>query len=91
MSKAGIIFLTLLALTMPLLTACSDDDEAPVIPATAADAKEQPTSQSARLVDPDEPPQNPYLADSIWSTTHRDSYCHGSSPMQGRARPPLEK
>lgn len=65
MSKAGIIFLTLLVLTMPLLTACSDDDEATAIPATAADAKEQPTSQSAWLVDPDEPPQNPYLADSL--------------------------
>ena len=46
-------------------------------------------SQPAWLVDPDEPPQNPYLADSVWSTTHRNSYCQGSSPYAGPSEAPV--
>jgi hypothetical protein len=30
--------------------------------------------------DGNEPPANPYLADSPWSMTHRNSYCQASSP-----------
>ncbi|HEY9160055.1 MAG TPA: hypothetical protein VIS94_03090 [Desulfomonilia bacterium] len=33
--------------------------------------------------DGNEPPANPYLADSPWSMTHRNSYCQASSPYPG--------
>ena len=31
----------------------------------------------------DEPPANPYLADSPWAITHRNSYAQASSPYAG--------
>ena len=34
----------------------------------------------------DEPPVNPYLADSPWPMTHRNPYCQASSPHAGPAR-----
>jgi hypothetical protein len=33
--------------------------------------------------DGNEPPANPYLADSPWSMTHRNPYCQASSPYPG--------
>lgn len=33
--------------------------------------------------DGNEPPKNPYLADSPWPMTHRNSYCQASTPYPG--------
>jgi len=33
--------------------------------------------------DGNEPPENPYLADSYWPMTHRNPYCQASSPFHG--------
>lgn len=33
--------------------------------------------------DLNEPPRNPYLADSPWPMTHRNPYCQASSPLTG--------
>ncbi len=33
--------------------------------------------------DGNEPPRNPYLADSYWPMTHKNSYCQASSPFPG--------
>ena len=35
------------------------------------------------VADGNEPPANPYLADSPWSMTHRNPYCQASSPFPG--------
>ncbi len=84
-SKWGTIFLAVLLLILPVMAACSDNDETP----TAQPADNQTASQPAWLTDPNEPPQNPYLADSVWSTTHRNSYCQGSSPYAGPSEAPV--
>jgi len=84
LSKAGIIFLAVLMITSSLLITCGGDDETP----TAQPANGQTASHPAWLTDPNEPPKNPYLADSVWSTTHRDSYLQGSSPYTGPTEAP---
>ncbi len=35
------------------------------------------------VVDSDEPPPNPFAADSPWPMTHRNPYCQASSPLPG--------
>ncbi len=37
--------------------------------------------------DQNEPPTNPYLADSPWAASHRNSYCQASSPYPGPDAP----
>jgi len=81
LSRAGIVLVVLSA----LLIACGNDDETP----TLQPADDQTASHPAWLTDPNEPPKNPYLADSVWSTAHRNSYCQGSSPYAGPSEPPV--
>lgn len=38
---------------------------------------------AAHASDGNEPPKNPYLADSAWPMSHRTSYVQGSSPLRG--------
>lgn len=39
----------------------------------------------------DEPPKNPYLADSPWPMTHRNPYCQASSPLPGPSATEIER
>ncbi|MCX6394917.1 MAG: hypothetical protein NTV23_00330 [Propionibacteriales bacterium] len=50
----------------------------------------EPTAQSCAAVvaaNPDEPPCNPYLADSPWTGSHRNPYAQDSSPFPGPTGP----
>ena len=42
----------------------------------------------APVDDGNEPPVNPYLADSPWPMSHRNPYCQASSPFPGPLAPP---
>lgn len=41
------------------------------------------TPQTAFADSPNEPPRNPFLADSAWPMSHRTPYVQGSSPLPG--------
>jgi len=41
--------------------------------------------------DVNEPPKNPFLADSPWPMTHRNPYCQASSPLPGPNRGDVER
>lgn len=62
------------------------------IPATAAPADAAPARASRSCTTPadprgQEPPCNPYLADSAWAGNHRGSYAQASSPFPGPSGP----
>ncbi len=98
MFRSGIVALLLVLLILPLLAACSDDDGTPAStpeitesPASSPAPTGEPTAESptgGAIVETNEPPANPFLADSAWPMAHRNSYQQGSSPYPGPTEPP---
>lgn len=93
--KTGIIVLILLLLVISLVVACSDGGETSTTsttPSPTAESTEipadKPTTEDRTNTD-NEPPANPFLADSSWSMNHRNSYCQGSSPLPGLTQLPI--
>lgn len=97
----GVVFVIVLLLATSLIVACGDDEETPEAtvtplptPTLTAEPSPQPTAESTVepengvAGDADEPPKNPFLADSPWSSPHRNPYCQGSSFYPGLAKPP---
>jgi len=91
--RAGLCFSgTLFALSMQ---ACGSDEVPPSARDAAMppsmppidardDAGSKPTDAavSPPAVEDDEPPVNPFAADSPWPMSHRNSYCQASSPLE---------
>lgn len=83
--------LVILLAAVPLLAACGDGDETPTASPTTeltGEPTAEPTTGDGEG-DLNEPPANPYLANSAWSMCHRNSYCQGSSPLPGLMEPPV--
>ncbi len=76
---------TAVLVTALLLTsACGSDDETsetPTIPSVT-----EPTTEATS--DLNQPPKNPFLADSPWATNHGNSYRQDSSTYAGPTEPP---
>ncbi|MFC2027968.1 hypothetical protein ACFLU3_04710 [Chloroflexota bacterium] len=97
------VVLIILLLFLSVVVACDDDEETPettVTPSLTPTAEPsleptvkpttEPTVEPENGVtgDADEPAKNPFLADSPWSSPHRNSYCQGSSFYPGPAESP---
>ncbi|NQT73661.1 MAG: hypothetical protein HQ553_12970 [Chloroflexi bacterium] len=91
-NRTVFIVLVILLAAVPLLVACGDGDETPTASPTTEITGEptaEPTTGNGEG-DLNEPPANPYLANSAWSMCHRNSYCQGSSPLPGLMEPPVD-
>ncbi len=95
--KAVLVLIMIVLLTLSVLTACGDDEETPEatvtpspVPTPTAEPSPEPTAEPTKDIagDPDEPPKNPFLADSPWAAPHRNSYCQGSSFYPGPVEQP---
>ena len=85
---------TIASLSFGLLCACSNtDNQASPAETSSSDADvaddetraDVPEDGSVASSDPfaTEPPEHPFLADSIWAASHRTPYAQGSSPLPG--------
>ena len=91
----AILMVPLLAIS--LLTACGGGEETPEAivtpspePITTTEPSPVPTVDLIPDVtgDPNQPPKNPFLADSPWATNHGNSYRQDSSTYAGPTKPP---
>ncbi|MFC2027969.1 hypothetical protein ACFLU3_04715 [Chloroflexota bacterium] len=74
-----------LLITLLLTAACSDKDETSETPVMSPATAEPITEVTG---DQNQPPKNPYLADSPWATNHGNSYRQDSYIDAGPTQPP---